>query len=443
MRFVNRDNTRPTIGSRPADVKIDNKRSVLQSVYLQGTSSKPEVCRAVGLSRPTASNLIDELIASGILRKTTFGAASDTGGKRPQLFEFDDDAGWSIGIDVVSDGDGVTVRGAAANFRLASQSAHSRPVAAPPAGGSWPERVAEAMAGTARHLLGDARSAGRPVLGISVSLPGESNVGMASAAGRGQARAVPEPGAAERLAAAASEALGRLGLPVLIAPRVHNMAVAETWFGYGLAGHQSPFMVVDTHDGLSTSLVQASGGTPVNAAYSVAALGHTTINLDGPRCWCGNRGCWELYASERAFLEAVRNGAARWHLPSALAADIRAGSSPAASEVAAHIRKGDEFARTQLETYADRLAIGLVNVVNAFGLPVVVLHGGLRPLGQGFLDLVASQVRKVALPAAAAEFEVIFSSLPDDPPLLAAAAVIRQALEGSALTIPAVREVQE
>jgi N-acetylglucosamine repressor len=443
MRFVNRDNTRPVTGSRPADVKIDNKRRVLQSVYLQGTSSKPEVCRTVGLSRPTASNLIDELIDSGVLRKTTFGAPSDTGGKRPQLFEFDDDAGWSIGIEAVSDADGLVVRGAAANLRLASQSVHSRPVAAPPAGESWPERVAEAMTGTARQLLADARSAGRPVLGISVSLPGESNAGLASAAGPGQANAAPEADAAGRLAAAASEALGRLGLPVLIAPRVHNMAVAETWFGYGLTGQHSSFMVVDTHDGLSTSLVQANRGTPVNAAYSVAALGHTTINLDGPRCWCGNRGCWELYASERAFLEAVRDGAARWHLPSALATDLRAGSPPATSEVAAYLRKGDEFARTQFETYADRLAIGLVNVVNAFGLTVVVLHGGLRPLGQGFLDLVARHVREVALPAAAAEFDVMFSPLPDNSPLLAAAAVIRQALEGTALTAPAVREVPE
>jgi N-acetylglucosamine repressor len=421
VRFVNRDSTRPVTGSRPADVKIDNKRSVLQSVYLQGTSSKPEVCRAVGLSRPTASNLIDELIESGVLRKTTFGAPSDTGGKRPQLFEFDDDAGWSVGIDAAGHADGLMVQGAAANLRLASQAVHSRLVAAEPSGAAWPERVAEAMAGTARALLGDARNAGRPVLGIGVSLPGESNAG---------------------LAAAASEALGSLGVPVLMAPRVHNVAIAETWFGYGLSGQRASFMVVDTHDGLSTSLVQASGGTPVGAAYSVAALGHTTVNLDGPPCWCGNRGCWELYASERAFLEAVRDGAARWHLPSALATDLRAGSPPAVAEVAAYLRKGDEFARTQVETYADRLAIGLVNVVNAFGLAVVVLHGGLRPLGQGFLDLVARHVRAVALPPAAAEFDVMFSPLPDNVPLLAAAAVIRHALEGTTLTATAAaREV--
>src|SRR5580692_8639934 len=194
-------------GSRPADLKIDNKRSVLQRVYLHGTSSKPEVCRAVGLSRPTASKLIDELIDSGVLRKTTLGAPSDTGGKRPQLFEFDDDAGWSVGIDAAGHADGLMVQGAAANLRLASQAVHSRLVAAEPSGAAWPERVAEAMAGTARALLGDARNAGRPVLGIGVSLPGESNAG---------------------LAAAASEALGSLGVPVLMAPRVHNVAIAET-----------------------------------------------------------------------------------------------------------------------------------------------------------------------------------------------------------------------
>jgi N-acetylglucosamine repressor len=415
---MHRDVTRRTTGSRPADVKIDNKRSVLQYVYLQRTSSKPEVCQAAGLSRPTASNLIDELIESGVLRKTTLGAPSDTGGKRPQLFEFDDDAAWAIGIDV----DGETVRGAAVNLRLARQAVHAQPAPALPVGTSPAERVGQAVAETARMLVAAARSAGRPVTGIGVSLPGEGG-------------AAPEDqgtDAAGRLAGAVSEALGGLGVPVHMAPRLHNVAVAETWFGFGITGHRASFMVVDTRDGLSTGLVQA-GETPVNATYSMAALGHTTVNLDGPRCWCRNRGCWELYASERAFLEAVGLGAARWHLPSALAADLRAGGLPAVAEVAAHLHKGDEFARTQVETYADRLAIGLVNVVNAFGLAVVVLHGGLRPLGQSFLDLVADHVRDVALPPAAAEFDVMFSPLPDDAPLMAAASVIRHALEGTSL----------
>jgi N-acetylglucosamine repressor len=421
---VHRDVARRTTGSRPADVKIDNKRSVLQHVYLQGTSSKPEACQAAGLSRPTASNLIDELIESGVLRKTTLGASSDTGGKRPQLFGFNDDAGWAIGIDA----DGQAVHGAAANLRLASQAVHVQPVNAGPDGTSPPERVGEAVAETARVLIDAASNAGRPVIGIGVSLPGEGN---AAPAGRGAAGRGTD--AVERIAGAASEALGRLGLPVVMAPRIHNAAVAETWFGCGITSQRTSFIVVDTHDGLSTSLVHANGETPINAAYSMAALGHTTVNLDGPRCWCGNRGCWELYASERAFRQAVKRGAALWHLPSALASDLRAGSSPAVSEVAAHLRKGDEFARTQVETYADRLAIGLVNVVNAFGLGVVVLHGGLRPLGQSFLDLVARHVRDVALPPAAAEFGVMFSPLPDNVPLMAAAAVIRDALEGTAL----------
>jgi N-acetylglucosamine repressor len=426
---VHRDVARRTTGSRPADVKIDNKRSVLQHVYLQGTSSKPEACQAAGLSRPTASNLIDELIESGVLRKTTLGAPSDTGGKRPQLFEFDDDAAWAIGIDA----DGQGVHGAAANLRLASQAVHARPVHARPEESSWPERVAEAVAGTARVLIGKAGNAGRTVIGIGVSLPAEGNGAPADQGATGRGSASRGTDAAERLAGAVSEALGSLGVPVLIAPRIHNVAVAETWFGCGITSQRTSFMVIDTHDGLGTSLVHANGETPVNAAYSTAALGHTTVNLDGPRCWCGNRGCWELYASERAFLQAVKRGAALWHLPSALATDLRAGSPPAVCEVAAHLRKGDEFARTQVETYADRLAIGLVNVVNAFGLGVVVLHGGLRPLGQSFLDLVARHVRDVALPPAAAEFDVVFSPLPDNAPLIAAASVIRDALEGTTL----------
>jgi N-acetylglucosamine repressor len=400
-----------TMGVRPADMKVDNKRSVLQYAYLAGTSSKPEVCRAVGLSKPTASNLIDELIDSGVLRKSHLGASSDVGGKRPQLFEFADDARWAIGMDVTGD----EVRGVAANLRLVSQAEAARP-----ADMARPETIGAAMAEVAGELLAAAARAGRPVVAVGVNTPGELNP---AAAGR-------ETGAVQRLTAIAEEALGALGVPVLVAPGIQNAAVAETWFGAGRAGEHRSFMVVDTRHGLGTCLVQATGETPAHAAYNVAALGHTTVNLDGPLCWCGNRGCWELYASERAFIADVASGAERWRLPSALAGDIRAGSEPTVTEVAAHLRKADEFARTQIEAYADRLATGLVNVVNAFGIGFVVLHGGLRPLGQGFLDLLTRQVRRVALPSAGAEFDVVISPLADDAALLAASSVIRYALEG-------------
>lgn len=36
-------------------------------------------------------------------------------------------------------------------------------------------------------------------------------------------------------------------------------------------------------------------------------MGHMTINMEGPRCNCGNRGCWEMYASPRALMDYFKN----------------------------------------------------------------------------------------------------------------------------------------
>ena len=36
-------------------------------------------------------------------------------------------------------------------------------------------------------------------------------------------------------------------------------------------------------------------------------LGHMTIEVDGAPCRCGNEGCWELYASEKALIDNARN----------------------------------------------------------------------------------------------------------------------------------------
>jgi glucokinase len=86
-------------------------------------------------------------------------------------------------------------------------------------------------------------------------------------------------------------------------------------------------------------------------------IGHMVVNPDGPRCTCGRKGCWEVYASGRGL-------------------KMLAAGEPGES-VIERARQGDADAVTVIEAFARWVAIGLSNVTNFSDPDVIVIGGGV------------------------------------------------------------------
>ena len=99
----------------------------------------------------------------------------------------------------------------------------------------------------------------------------------------------------ERLAA-------KLQMPVFIDNDANAAALAERYFG--AAQDVEDFAYVVGNIGLGVGLV-VGGQIFAGASGYAGEAGHTTIDPDGPLCRCGNRGCWERLASQRALIERV------------------------------------------------------------------------------------------------------------------------------------------
>ncbi len=100
------------------------------------------------------------------------------------------------------------------------------------------------------------------------------------------------------------DALGdRIGLPVV----VENDANAAAWaeYRFGAARGERVVCCVTLGTGIGGGLVVS--GVLFRGAHGVAAeYGHMTVVPGGRRCACGNRGCWEMYASGRALARDAR-----------------------------------------------------------------------------------------------------------------------------------------
>jgi glucokinase len=183
----------------------------------------------------------------------------------------------------------------------------------------------------------------------------------------------------------------RLDLPVFIENDANAAAWGEFQFG---AGHDvEELLLVTVGTGIGGGVVL--DGELYRGAFGVGAeIGHLRVVPDGLQCGCGNRGCFEMYASGKALVRRARAAASAD--PQA-AADLlaRAGGDPARISgpvITAAAREGDAFALAQLAELGRWLGEGIASITAVLDPALVVIGGGvsaaddllLEPIRQGF-----------------------------------------------------------
>jgi fructokinase len=165
-----------------------------------------------------------------------------------------------------------------------------------------------------------------------------------------------------------------LGRPVRLANDANCMALSEAADGAGIGAQVVFGVIVGT--GCGGGLVV--GGQPVTGRNAVAGeWGHMPLpwprvdEVPGPACWCGRRGCMELWVSGP--------GLARDH-----------GGGLAAEAVVTAARAGDAMAVAALDRYVERLARGLAVICDILDPDVIVLAGGMSNVDELYDRLPAA-----------------------------------------------------
>jgi glucokinase len=182
-----------------------------------------------------------------------------------------------------------------------------------------------------------------------------------------------------------------------------NLAVLGEWrFGAGRGTHH--VVIVDDR------LVRGSLGL-------AGEVGHIVVQLDGPRCSCGQPGHLEAIASGPAIARQVRE---RGGLS-------KAGPGPEATTeaIAAAARGGDPVALSVLGEAARALGAALASLVHIFNPERIILGGGVARAGDFFLESVETVLRSSVMdPAFAEGLRVLPSALGDEAALLGGLALV-------------------
>lgn len=221
----------------------------------------------------------------------------------------------------------------------------------------------------------------------------------------------------------------RVAMPIF----VDNDANAAAWaeWKFGAARGESHVMMITLGTGIGGGIL--TNGHVQRGRFGIAGeFGHMQVMPGGHRCECGNRGCWEQYASGNAL---VREARSLFSANSPIAGDLldRAEGNvgnltgPLITQAA---REGDPTARELLAEIGHWLGLGIANLAAAFDPGIFVIGGGVSAAGDLLLMSARETFRRQLTGRGyRPEAAIVVAQLGNDAGLIGAADLARYSCE--------------
>ncbi len=261
----------------------------------------------------------------------------------------------------------------------------SQPTAAEQGADAVIDRIVRMILDVIEATSAETGASRKDFLGIGIGSPGPID--------RGRGVVVVTPNLGWRNFPLRQVVSDRVGLPATLDNDANCATIGEWWCGAARGGRDVVGLTIGT--GIGGGLILE--GALYHGASDVAGeIGHTTIDVTGRRCKCGNYGCLEAYASGPAIAERAREALAGEEpslLQEMVAGDL---SCITAKTVYEASTLGDAIAREVVRETARFLGAGLANLLNIFNPDTVVLAGGVTDAGAALFEPLRAEVRRRA-----------------------------------------------
>jgi len=158
--------------------------------------------------------------------------------------------------------------------------------------------------------------------------------------------------------------------------------------------------------------------------FAGAEIGHTVIEVDGPQCSCGRKGCFEVFSSATGLIRMTKEAMAE--NPDSIMNKMaeEKGKVTARTSFDA-MRTGDETAKAVVDKYIKYLAAGITNTINIFQPDVLCIGGGVCNEGDPLLLPVKALVKEeVYTRNSPKNTEIVIAKLGNDAGIYGAARLI-------------------
>ncbi|MCJ7585176.1 MAG: ROK family protein [Anaerolineales bacterium] len=176
-------------------------------------------------------------------------------------------------------------------------------------------------------------------------------------------------------------------VPVRLENDADAAALGEYWQGAGKGAMRLYAVTVGT--GVGTAFI-VDGKIYRGVDGSHPEGGHQLIDPNGPKCYCGHRGCWESLISGPAISSLGRSAPNNSHLIELALYDPNRIDARFIAEAA---RAGDATAIAIMKKAATDFSLGIINIISLFVPDVLVLSGGVMKSADLFLPTLEEMLR--------------------------------------------------
>lgn len=336
-------------------LKVINRMALVRHLCAHPGLSRADLAGAVGLTKSTVSLLVRELVAEGWLVESEVVATGDLG-RRPTPLFIDPARLLLLGAEMGIESVRVVATSLTGEVRACAVASYGA------------SRTAKACLGTLATALLKVRKqlgASPQILGLGVGLPGGVNEA------RGVLNFAPNLGWRDiPVGALLAEKLQDTllaGVPLFLQNEADVAALGELEFNPSPSS--DPLLYVSINQGLGAGVIVGDRLLTGSRGFA-GEVGHMVLQLNGPRCSCGRRGCAEALIATRALLGGSQDGTALRSL----------------AEVRAHLVDEDAETLKAVNSAGRNLGVLLQNLATAYDPGSIVLGGSVVELGEPFLQ---------------------------------------------------------
>ena len=358
-----------TTGQNTNTIKSNNIRLLLNCIKHK-PQSRAEISKTTGLSKSAVTTIIKQLIDEGIVYEV--GAETTQMGRHPITLDIVKNYKYAIGVLLHRKRVGVCVT----NLKLetiAEAFCNIENFTSPESALDWAYT-------TAMKLMKDNGINTSDCIGISITAPGPLDYKSGMILNPPNFPLFWNFNAADYMKS-------KTDYPVYLNNSPVVMAVYEQ---FRRSDDIGDYIYISVDHGVGSAIVREGSIYRGIAGYS-GEIGHTTVDINGELCSCGNRGCLECYITEKALIN-------RFGIESY-------------SATAEKASEGDSASLKVVDYVAELLAGGIINAVNLMDLKTVIIGGELNHHHEILFEKIQNLINKRSIISKAHEVKVFPSLL--------------------------------
>lgn len=313
-------------------IRENNRCLVLKYLVNHPPVSRAELAKQLKLTKATISNIVQELLEQNLILE--IGSAQTALGRKPILLEFQKNCGYALAIDVRPN----HIITLSANLKGEDCKVKEYPF-------QKNEPLLPVLTDIISRQIEEHSKSPYGIIGITVGIYGVVNKNKIVFT---PYYPLPKPDLGQILE-------NKFHLPVMVENESNLSVLGESAFHSGCKN----MIHINVHDGIGMGILIDGHLYKGRDGYA-GELGHTILFPDGKSCPCGNRGCLEQYASEKAILEEY--------------AKMKNQENTTIDEFLADYHKKIPEALEMMELFVKYMSIGINNIINSFNTDLIVLN---------------------------------------------------------------------